>query len=146
MMKALSIRQPWPWLIIRPDLKTKSERLAAAARGLIKDVENRTWPTKYRGPVLIHAGKQLDPWISDDDLRLEFGIKAPNFYDKGGFVGVVDIVGCVTHSTSRWFSNAGYAFLLENARPVKFRAWPGSLGLFDVPDHVANQLVERHYG
>lgn len=38
-MKALSIKQPWASLI---------------AHG-IKDIENRTWATKYRGKVLIHA-------------------------------------------------------------------------------------------
>jgi len=40
-MKALSVRQPWAWLI---------------AHGL-KPVENREWETHYRGPVLIHASK-----------------------------------------------------------------------------------------
>ncbi len=38
-MKALSIIQPWASLI---------------ATG-IKDVENRTWRTNYRGEFLIHA-------------------------------------------------------------------------------------------
>ncbi|WP_245839042.1 ASCH domain-containing protein [Yersinia kristensenii] len=38
-MKALSIRQPWAWLIVNG----------------YKDIENRTWNTKCRGPVLIHA-------------------------------------------------------------------------------------------
>ena len=38
-MLALSIRQPWAWLILRAG----------------KDVENRDWSTKVRGRVLIHA-------------------------------------------------------------------------------------------
>ncbi|MCB2188832.1 MAG: ASCH domain-containing protein [Deltaproteobacteria bacterium] len=38
-MKCLSIRQPWASLIVAG----------------MKDVENRSWATKYRGPVLIHA-------------------------------------------------------------------------------------------
>ena len=38
-MKALSIRQPWAWLILHGG----------------KDIENRTWATKLRGRVLIHA-------------------------------------------------------------------------------------------
>lgn len=42
-MKALSIRQPWAWLIVNG----------------FKDIENRSWHTKYRGPVLIHASKGL---------------------------------------------------------------------------------------
>jgi len=40
----LSIRQPWAWL---------------CAEGF-KDIENRTWATKYRGPFYIHTGKTLD--------------------------------------------------------------------------------------
>ncbi|MCP4687042.1 MAG: ASCH domain-containing protein, partial [Desulfobacterales bacterium] len=43
-MKALSIRQPWAWLI---------------ANGY-KDIENRSWRTSFRGEFLIHAGKKFD--------------------------------------------------------------------------------------
>jgi hypothetical protein len=42
-MKALSIRQPWAWLIVNG----------------YKDIENRSWATKFRGPVLIHAAKGM---------------------------------------------------------------------------------------
>ncbi|WP_206002040.1 ASCH domain-containing protein [Paraburkholderia aromaticivorans] len=42
-MKALSIRQPWAWLIVKGH----------------KDIENRTWSTRFRGRVLIHAGARL---------------------------------------------------------------------------------------
>ena len=42
-MKALSIRQPWAWLIVNGH----------------KDIENRSWPTRFRGPVLIHAAKGM---------------------------------------------------------------------------------------
>ena len=44
-MKALSVRQPWAELIVAG----------------LKDVENRTWRTDYRGPVLIHAGMKIEP-------------------------------------------------------------------------------------
>ena len=43
-MKALSIMQPWAWLICAGH----------------KDIENRSWSTGFRGPVLIHAGKKFD--------------------------------------------------------------------------------------
>jgi hypothetical protein len=43
-MKVLSIRQPWAFLIVNGH----------------KNIENRDWLTAYRGPVLIHAGKQWD--------------------------------------------------------------------------------------
>ena len=41
---ALSIQQPWAWLIVNG----------------FKDVENRDWPTKIRGIVGVHAGKKID--------------------------------------------------------------------------------------
>ena len=40
-MKALSIRQPWAWLIVNSH----------------KHIENCDWPTKFRGRFLIHASK-----------------------------------------------------------------------------------------
>lgn len=30
-----------------------------------KRVENREWPTSYRGPLLIHAGKSRE-WLDDE--------------------------------------------------------------------------------
>jgi hypothetical protein len=42
-MLALSIKQPWSWLIVFGH----------------KDIENRSWPTRYRGRFLIHAGRIL---------------------------------------------------------------------------------------
>lgn len=43
-MKAITIRQPWASLI---------------AAG-VKTIETRSWSTKYRGPLAIHAGKHND--------------------------------------------------------------------------------------
>ena len=40
-MYALTIHQPWAWAIMAG----------------IKRVENRTWRTSHRGPLVIHAGK-----------------------------------------------------------------------------------------
>jgi ASCH domain-containing protein len=40
LMPALSIRQPWAWAICAG----------------CKDVENRSWNTKHRGPFVVHAG------------------------------------------------------------------------------------------
>ncbi|MDB5885006.1 MAG: hypothetical protein JWR74_1177 [Polaromonas sp.] len=61
-MKALTICQPYAALIVRGH----------------KWVENRTWPTAYRGQLIIHAGKSRE-WLSGDedqayrDDPLEFG-------------------------------------------------------------------------
>lgn len=39
-MKALSVRQPWAWLIVNG----------------YKDIENRDWSTQQRGRIWIHTG------------------------------------------------------------------------------------------
>ena len=43
-MKVLTIKQPWETLIMQRD----------------KRFEFRSWQTKYRGDLLIHAGKGID--------------------------------------------------------------------------------------
>lgn len=41
---ALSIKQPWAWLIVHG----------------IKDIENRHWRTKFHGRFFVHASKSFD--------------------------------------------------------------------------------------
>jgi len=50
-----------------------------------KWVENRTWPTGYRGPVAIHAGKGLQ-YLNRRELER---------YYAGGVVAVAELVACV---------------------------------------------------
>jgi hypothetical protein len=102
-VKILSIRQPWASLI---------------THGL-KDVENRTWSTKYRGLVLIHASQNEDK-ISSDELQRRFGVNAPKLRPTGGVIGVVDIVDCVDHHDSKWFDGDRFGFVLKNPRPFRF--------------------------
>lgn len=114
-MKALSIMQPWAWLI-------------AAGH---KDIENRSWPTTFCGPVLIHAGKKFD---FDPQMDWDWDDITPRLDEMhtGGIVGEAEIVGCVTTSPSRWFQGT-YGFLIRNARPLPFRPCRGMLGFF-TPD------------
>lgn len=120
---ALSIRQPWAWAILHAG----------------KDVENRTWPTRWRGRVLIHAGKAFDGPKADalEDACMwarDAGIAPPSIdqLQRGGIVGEAEIVDCVRSSGSRWFVGP-YAFVLRNARPLPFVPCKGELGFF-VPD------------
>src|SRR5205823_6376958 len=111
-----SIRQPWASLIV----------------GGVKDVENRTWSTRYRGPVLIHASRTVDK-ISDDELQSRFGVRPPAALPRGGIVGIAEIVDCVSEHPSRWYAPGHMAFVLENARPLPFQRWQGALSLRDAP-------------
>lgn len=127
-MKALSIRQPWAWLICHGG----------------KDVENRTWQTYYRGWVLIHAGKvmsraeydeAMDWVVTNKGIPLGFPPPSSKVFGRGGIVGVMRIVGCVQRSRSPWFVGP-WGFEIADARPLPF--WPcrGALGFFDVDYEV----------
>jgi hypothetical protein len=107
-----------------------------------KDVENRDWPTKVRGRVLIHAAKTMtaDEWY--DAWHFSHGTCARakanlagltrENIQRGGIVGSVEIYACVTEFRSHWFMGK-YGFLLSNPRPLPFAPWRGMPGFFDVP-------------
>jgi hypothetical protein len=130
-VKALSIRQPYAWLIVNG----------------IKDIENRTWATNFRGRVLIHAGvtyPKRDYADDAEDYPDIYGIEYPPREQMiGGIVGVATITGCVNKSDSKWF-NGPYGFTLADAKPLPFVPCRGLLGFFDVPEDVAAMLREIH--
>ena len=119
--RALSIMQPWAWLIVNRH----------------KAIENRDWRTRFRGPVAIHAGKRIDE-SCDLSLAVQrhpvtdriIDIPTPPSWETGGIVGVVDIVDCITRSDNPWFVGR-YGFVLANQRPVEFIPVKGALGFFD---------------
>jgi ASCH domain len=110
-MKTLSIRQPWAEAIIR----------------LGKDVENRSWSTRHRGPLLIHASKRAEVVICRQ-LAIN-----PDELVYGAIVGIVDLVDCVQDSTSTWAEKGQWHWILRNPRrlsdPIPMR---GRLGLFEI--------------
>ncbi len=58
MMLALSISQPWAWLIVNTNTYPGG-----------KDIENRGWMTHYRGPIAIHVPLKVDEaFFFRDDL------------------------------------------------------------------------------
>ncbi len=136
-MLCLSIRQPWAWLIIRPDL-TGVQRGAAIAAGEIKDIENRNWATRVRGRILVHAAKGMtrDEYEAAVNFALvHCGVQMvppAEALPRGGIVGAVDIVDCIEQSSSRWFVGT-YGFHLANPAPLPFVQLRGQLGFFDVP-------------
>lgn len=50
-------------------------------------------------------------------------------------MGVVDVVDCISESSSLWFFGP-YGFVLANPRPVEFVPMKGRLGLFDIDDNL----------
>jgi hypothetical protein len=119
-MKALSIRQPWAWLV---------------AQGF-KDIENRCWQTSYRGLFLIHAAKAWGPDERDDlefakELATEAGlvIPWPAKFECGAIVGVATIVDCVAASPSPWFGGP-FGFVVKEARAIEPVTCRGMLNFF----------------
>lgn len=146
-MIALSIRQPWAWLITRPDVVGAAARAALVEQDLIKTVENRDWPTNYRGQMLLHAGKTCT--VADYDAALLFveafvspalALQVPDLAElpRGGVVGMTHLVDCVRSHPSRFFTGdpdlpeGGYGFVLQGSIAVPFLPWKGRLGFFDV--------------
>lgn len=133
-MLALSIRQPWCWLILHGG----------------KDIENRAWPTRFRGTFLIHASKGMTRYEYESavdtartarrDATGYVHIPPMKEIERGGIVGKADIVDCVERSNSSWFFGQ-YGFVLANVTPVPFQPWKGSLGFFKVPDSVSQAAL-----
>ena len=113
---ALSIRQPWAWMILNCG----------------KDIENRSWKTNFRGRVLIHASKGMTKTEYEEAyytmIRINRSLLLPAFHvlQRGGIVGEVEIVGCVTESASPWFFG-DYGLVLSNAKPLPFYECKGTV-------------------
>ncbi len=125
-MKVITIKQPWATLI---------------AEGY-KEYEFRTWKTKYRGDILIHAGKGVDKKAINrfKHLNLE--------YPAGQIIAKVTITDCIyvddefaqelskkdplvykgLINKGNWH---GYAFKLENIEKIKPIIVNGKLSLWD---------------
>ena len=123
-MRALSIRQPWAWMILHAG----------------KDIENRDWTTTYRGRFLIHAGKTCTrrDYAAAVDFAIAAGARLPREIlaleelPRGGIVGVAEIVDCVQASASPWFVGPN-GFVIANPRDLPFFDYPGRLSWFDAP-------------
>lgn len=131
---ALSIRQPWAYLIIHSG----------------KDVENRDWPTRVRGRVLIHASGTMTK--ADYEACVIFcsglpagaipaGFEFPSFdvlkKQCGGIVGTMKISDCVIDSPSPWFCGR-FGFVIDGATEVDFVPCKGRLGFFKVAGGAAS--------
>jgi len=116
-MKALSILQPWAWLI---------------ANGY-KDIGNRSWQTQFRGRFLIHASKTFDAggyaWAKRTFPHIP--MPEPCEFDLGGIVGEARLIDCVADHPSPWFEGP-YGFVLADAKPLEFLRCPERLHFFDV--------------
>ena len=73
-MKVLTIKQPWATLIMQGN----------------KRYEFRSWQTKYRGELLIHAGKGIDK-----EAMKRLSKYLPEELPAGKILGKVTLVDCI---------------------------------------------------
>jgi hypothetical protein len=141
-MKCLSIRQPWATLVI----------LGA------KRVENRSWPTDHRGPLLIHASAKLecdwnailepgDPIEPDQEVQVDNGrfvLPAINSLPLSAIIGVVNLVDCRRFEDlpkelqDHPFAQEGsWCWILEDGKQLD-KPYPckGKLRLWDSPPEL----------
>lgn len=114
LMQAISVRQPWAWLLLHKG----------------KNVENRSWalPACYVGvPLLLHAGKteasvppEMHPLLTEYDGRL------------GGVVGRITFGPTTQGHPSHWAEPGARHWPVLRARPLPFFACRGRLGIFGV--------------
>jgi hypothetical protein len=143
-LKAISLLQPWGWLMLHGG----------------KNIENRNWPTKFRGEILIHASKGWDKkafaligdggedalFIPQAFIKMPFlpnGVVMPSRISdfwRGGIIGSMTITDCVTESSSPWFFGP-YGFTVENVHPLPYMVCNGALGIWEVPQDVMVQLA-----
>lgn len=147
-MKTITIKQPYADVIVEG----------------IKDIENRTWPTKFRGRVLIHASAMQvkarnvnyphnEIWqmfVPKDNLMRAYFSKNTT----SAIVGSVEIIDCVINHPSAWAEKcepiyrfgtdkivqATYNWVLAN--PIKFPEpipAKGKLSFWDYPNILAEQ-------
>lgn len=128
-MKALTICQPYAHLIVRGE----------------KLVENREWPTRYRGPLVIHAGKSR-AWLEPEDMQDFANAGDPLVF--GAAVGVARLVDCLHidrihrgdyDAVYPWLrthnhTNGTWCWVLADVRRFDPVPWSGAQGLWDFPD------------
>jgi len=102
-MKAITIKQPWASLIVEG----------------VKDIENRTWKTSFRGRVLVHAAAkpdniklEIEGQASYKEIQM-FSVLGRAEDDNlfGCIIGSVEITDCVINHPSIWAEKTPYAYL-----------------------------------
>jgi hypothetical protein len=127
----LSVKQPWATLL---------------AHGL-KTIEVRSWPTRLRGPILLHAARVPDR--RPEAWRWLPGELADDAGQLGGIVGAGVLVDCKSYRSLRsfradrprhlnapaWFARRGlFGFVFADLRVRAFQPCLGAVRFFTIED------------
>lgn len=135
-MKAASLWEPW----------------ASAMYYGFKRNETRSWPTSYRGPLLICAAKRPVDVIGDQVIEFVRQVTGQLIVPRYGMgLCVVDVIACEHITAVRGdnleselgdYTPGRFAWITANLRRCEPFPVRGAQGLFDVPDAV----VKAHMG
>jgi len=139
-MKVITIKQPWATLI---------------AEGY-KEYEFRTWKTKYRGDILIHAGKGIDKKAMERFKYLDLEYPTGKIIAKASITDCVKVddrlrqllaekdkivyKGIIDKTASDW---DGYGFKLGKVCKINPIEINGKLSLWDY-DYVEDKESEKN--
>jgi hypothetical protein len=145
-MKAITLRPYWAWAVCHAG----------------KRVENRTWATRHRGPLAIHAGQGKPASDAADRAALEaLGIATPEPAElvRGAVVAVAELVDSLSIEDAKTsgaifgelaiipasdkFAAGPYCWVLENVELLNMPVDAiGKLGFFNVDlENPANPLT-----
>lgn len=128
--KVLSVRQPYASLLVNG----------------IKDVENRSRKTNFRGTVLIHASAKMHDImnqlptkifllgaspVEQHIMKMSKDVVEEDLF--GCIIGSVDIVDCVQCHWSDWTDRGYYQWVCANAKKFEhpIRDVKGKLGIWE---------------
>lgn len=142
IIKALSLKQPYAWMIANGHLL----------------VDDRGWGTSYRGPLLIHASKGFyAEYYHFIRTRTDIPIPPREQLEHGGIVGIANLIECckpgdvpanisaIQRAHFGGVHQEYFGFLMEGARPLPFLPCPGKLGIFEI-DLDAAQAAPQQMG
>lgn len=144
---ALSLRQPWAWLVVHGG----------------KTIENRRWNTKHRGVFLIHASKGMTATEYFDAIQFTAKrghavagrIPTAKALERGGIIGVAQLASVhlpeeageacrmpgPVHAS--WHMHEQYGYRLIGVRPTPFIPCVGLQRFFYPPDEVVELALRE---
>jgi hypothetical protein len=121
MEKCLTLFPHWAWAVIHGR----------------KRIENRTWTTRLRGRLWIHASSRLRP-ITPGDRALLHDLPPLDHLATGAIIGHVSVVDVVPfhEAIEDEFATGPFCWLLENPTPIDPVPCPGQMALWTMPPRV----------
>jgi hypothetical protein len=149
-MKTLTVHQPWASLIVFG----------------FKPIENRSWRTDYKGPLLIHSSANrrayCEAHLTTAQLNHLFSLlnyrnhKSNNFRFNefknsikfSSIIGIVNLLGCFKNVINPWSEPYLWNWAFDNPIffPVPITDIKGhqSLWNYDIPDQFQNLIPENY--